>query len=77
MRDIWEEDASNELKARIKRAGLSYAELAQALSAAGEPVTVPALTKKLHRGAFSHAFFLRCAALCDRASHQRTHLSQR
>jgi len=68
MRDPWEEEASNDLKALIKRAGVTYAELVAALSAEGVEMTAAGLTKKLHRGAFSHAFYLQCAHVLQRRS---------
>jgi len=66
MRDPWEEEAANDLKALIKRAGATYAELVAALSAEGVEMTTAGLTKKLHRGAFTHAFYLRCAEILRR-----------
>lgn len=63
MRDHWEQQAANELKAQIKRAGLAYADLAEMLSSQDMPITAHGLAKKLHRGAFSYAFFLRCMDL--------------
>jgi len=59
----WDTAAANDLKAEVKRAGLTYAELAELLTGANEPISVQGLNKKLNRGAFSHAFFLRCVAL--------------
>ncbi len=67
MRDAWEQQAANELKAQIKRAGLGYADLAERLSAADIPMSAHGLAKKLHRGAFSYAFFLRCVDLLEAA----------
>lgn len=67
MRDPWEQQAANELKAQIKRAGLGYADLAEKLSAQDMPISAQGLTKKLARGAFSYAFFLRCVEILDAA----------
>jgi hypothetical protein len=66
-RDLWEQSAANELKAQIKRAGLGYADLAEKLSAQAMPISAHGLAKKLHRGAFSYAFFLRCVDILDAA----------
>jgi hypothetical protein len=63
MRDQWEQQAANELKAQIKRAGLAYADLAEKLSVQDMPITAHGLAKKLQRGAFSYAFYLRCVDL--------------
>jgi hypothetical protein len=65
MRDHWEQQAANHLKAQIKRAGLAYADLAAQLSARDMPITAHGLAKKLHRGAFSYAFFLRCVDILE------------
>lgn len=66
-RDAWEQQAANELKAQIKRERLGYADLAERLSAEEVPIPAHGLAKKLHRGAFSYAFFLRCAHLLEAA----------
>lgn len=65
MRDPWEQQAANELKAQIKRAGLGYADLAERLSAQHTPISAHGLAKKLHRGAFSYAFYLRCVDILE------------
>lgn len=67
MRDPWEQQAANELKAQIKRAGLGYADLAERLSAQDTPISAHGLAKKLHRGAFSYAFYLRCVDILEAA----------
>jgi hypothetical protein len=69
MKDPWEQRAANELKAQIKRAGFAYADLAAKLSAQDMPMTAHGLAKKLHRGAFSYAFFLRCLDILEGARH--------
>lgn len=66
MRTFWEEQAANELKAMLKRAGMSYAALADALNDQGMDTTAASLTKKLYRGAFTHSFFMQCAELARR-----------
>ncbi len=63
MRDPWEEKAANDLKAQIKHAGVTYAQLVALLSAEGVELSAPGLTKKLYRGAFSYAFYLRCGEI--------------
>lgn len=68
MKDTWEQQAANELKAQIKRAGFAYADLAAKLSAQDMPITAHGLAKKLHRGAFSYAFFLRCVDILEAAT---------
>ena len=67
MKDLWEQQAANELKAEIKRSGFAYADLAAKLSAQDMPMTAHGLAKKLHRGAFSYAFFLRCLVILESA----------
>jgi hypothetical protein len=58
MKSVWEEKAANELRTLLRAAGMSYAELAAALALDG--VNAASLTKRLYRGAFTHAFFLEC-----------------
>ena len=72
MKTPWEQHAANELKAQIKRAGFAYADLAEKLSSQGMPITAHGLAKKLHRGTFSYAFFLRCVGIL-KASEQSPH----
>lgn len=66
VRTIWEERAAEELKALLRDAGMSYAQLAEALNTEG--VSAGSLTKKLYRGAFTHAFFLECREVVRRQS---------
>jgi DNA (cytosine-5)-methyltransferase 1 len=67
MKDAnWDVLAANDLKAEVKRAGLTYAQLAALLTATDEPISAQGINKKLNRGAFSHAFFLRCVSLMER-----------
>ena len=70
-RDQWEHRAANELKAQIKRAGLAYAGLAERLSAQDTPTSAHGLAKKLHRGAFSYAFFLRCMDILEAVQREK------
>lgn len=56
----WDREASNDLKAEITRRGLTYAQVVARLADAGVKMTPHAFTKKVNRGGFSHAFFLKC-----------------
>ncbi|GAB4565838.1 MAG: hypothetical protein Tsb007_37560 [Rhizobacter sp.] len=66
-RDPWEQQAANELKAQIKRAGLGCADLAERLSAQDTPISAHGLAKKLHRGDFRYTFYLRCVDILEAA----------
>lgn len=52
--------AKNLLKAELKRKGVTYAQLAEKLSAMGISETDRNLNNKISRGGFSAAFFLQC-----------------
>ena len=54
----WEERASRFLKAELKRADVSYRELADRLSKEGLQETEASVANKLSRGTFPAAFFL-------------------
>ncbi len=54
---VYAERAKRYLKAELKRAGVSYAELAQRLTATGLPETEGSIAVKINRGAFP-AWFL-------------------
>ena len=54
----WEERAKRFLKAELKRAEVSYAELARRLNAKGFQETEASITSKLGRGTFAATFFL-------------------
>lgn len=56
----WYERAANDLKAEIKRAGLTYHDLVEKLNAIGVDETYRSVQGKLDRGSYSHAFFLQC-----------------
>jgi lambda repressor-like predicted transcriptional regulator len=56
----WEAKAANILKAELKRAGVSYAELADRI---GDKE--PNVRNKLSRGKFSASFFLSCLSACE------------
>lgn len=46
----------------MRGAGVSYAQLAEALVHQGETLTAASLTKKVYRGSFSFSFYLKCRA---------------
>ena len=56
----YEELAKNLLKAELKRRGVTYAMLAEKLSALGVHETERNLNNKISRGGFSAAFLLQC-----------------
>jgi hypothetical protein len=57
----WEDRARLFLKAEIKRADLTYEELAERLKAHGFSENAPSIANKLARGTFSATFFLAVA----------------
>lgn len=59
----WEAKAANILKAELKRQGVTYAQLAEAI---GDKE--PNVRNKLSRGKFSAAFFLHCLSSIGVAS---------
>jgi hypothetical protein len=54
----WADRASRHLKAELKRAGLTYDELADRLKKHGFKETKASIANKLARGSFSATFFL-------------------
>ena len=62
VKDLWEQHAARELRALVRSAGVTYADLAQALVAEGETLTPASLAKKVYRGSFSFSFYLKCRA---------------
>ena len=54
----WAIKASRYIKAELKRAGITYAELAEKLNAHGMEETEGSVGAKLARGTFSVTFFL-------------------
>jgi hypothetical protein len=54
----WEERAKRFLKAELKRADVSYQELAQRLKKHGLEETEASVANKLSRGTFAATFFL-------------------
>jgi hypothetical protein len=61
----WATKASRYLKAELKRAGLTYAELAEKLKAHGMEETEGSIGAKLARGTFAVTFFLACLAVLE------------
>ena len=55
--EVWGARAKRYLKAELKRAGVSYAELAHRLTEMGLPETEGSISVKINRGAFP-AWFL-------------------
>jgi urease accessory protein UreF len=53
------------LKAEMKRAGVTYAELAKRLKAHGLQETEASITSKLARGTFAATFLLACLAALE------------
>ncbi|MDF1609528.1 DUF6471 domain-containing protein [Hoeflea sp. YIM 152468] len=56
----WEMKAANLLKAELKRKGVTYACLVQALAQIGVDEKEVNVRNKLSRGKFTAAFFLQC-----------------
>ena len=56
----YEEKAKNLLKAELKRRGMTYATLAEKLTAMGIQETGRNLNNKVSRGGFTAAFLLQC-----------------
>jgi hypothetical protein len=59
----WASKASRFLKAELKRADVTYAELAKRLNEHGMEETEGSIGAKLARGTFSVTFFLACLAV--------------
>ena len=59
-RNAWEEKAANLLKAELKKRGITYAQLVEALAAIGVSESEANLRNKLSRGKFTAAFMLQC-----------------
>ena len=56
--DDWAEKAKRLLKAELKRADVTYNDLAKRLSDMGLPETQASVTMKINRGAFPTWFFM-------------------
>ena len=61
----WAERATRHLKAELKRAGLTYEELADRLKGHGFKETKASIANKLARGTFSATFFLASLAAME------------
>jgi hypothetical protein len=62
----WGLKAAAHLKAKMKEAGVTYAELVKRLKKHGfKDESVPTITMKLKRAAFSAAFLLACLAALE------------
>ena len=61
----WRTRASAFLKAKMKEAGITYAELAKRLKKFGLKETEAGITMKLKRGTFAATFFLACIAAME------------
>ncbi len=59
-RNAWEEKAANLLKAELKKRGITYAQLVEALDGIGVAESEANLRNKLSRGKFTAAFLLQC-----------------
>jgi 3-mercaptopyruvate sulfurtransferase SseA len=60
QRNRWEDQASNLLKAELKRRGVSYAQLVERLAALGIAEDEKNVRNKLSRGKFTAAYLLQC-----------------
>lgn len=56
----WQDRVKGLLKAELKRKGVSYAQLAEKLTAMGIPETERNISNKLSRGSFTAVFFVQC-----------------
>ena len=61
----WAERAARHIKAELKRADLTYEDLADRLKKHGFKETEASITNKLKRGTFSAAFMLACTAALE------------
>lgn len=57
---LYEEQAKNILKGELKRRGITYAQLAEKLTAHGVKESERNLANKISRGSFTAAFFMMC-----------------
>ncbi len=56
----WQAQAKGIIRAELKRRNLSYADLAERLTAIGVKETPQNVNNKIARGGFTAAFFLQC-----------------
>lgn len=61
----WADRARRFLKAEMKRADVTYEEMAQRLKKHGLEETEASITSKLSRGTFAATFFLACLAALE------------
>jgi hypothetical protein len=61
----WADKVSRFIKAELKRAGISYKELARRLNEHGLRETEDSITSKLGRGTFAVTFFLATLAVLE------------
>jgi hypothetical protein len=61
----WADRVRRFLKAEMKRAGVTYGELAARLKGHGLEETEASITSKLGRGTFAATFFLACLAALE------------
>jgi len=61
--DVWADRAKGLLKAELKRRNLTYRDLAEKLTTAGNPEEERNLRNKVARGSFTAAFLLQCLAV--------------
>jgi hypothetical protein len=61
----WALKASRFIKAEVKRAGITYAELAKRLNEHGMEETEGSIGAKLARGTFAVTFWLACLAVLE------------
>lgn len=64
--DWWNARASNILRGEVKRAGMTYRDLAAALRLVGAKETTNSVRNKLSRGTFSFSFALQCLHVLGR-----------
>ena len=56
----WQAQAKGSFRAELKRRNLSYADLAERLTAIGVPENEKNVNNKIARGGFTAVFFLQC-----------------
>jgi hypothetical protein len=56
----WQAQAKGIIRAELKRRNLSYADLAERLTAVGVPENEKNVNNKIARGGFTAVFFLQC-----------------
>ena len=61
----WQESVTKYVKAKMKTAGVTYAEMVRRLEEHGFKETEASLTMKLKRGAFAATFLMACLAALE------------